>query len=1448
MDKNKCTSCGEAPKKCSCKNKDFTKAVVEINNPEMLVLFRKVVIPASIGDEEAFPPAIGKYRNVLLHYEINKHSYLYSSDGIPTLISADVPQEVLDRIEDLETGLAQEIRDREDADLVLQGEIDDLRNSPDVIDIVGTYADLQAYDTSGLTDKDIIRVLQDETKDGASTYYRWDSANNTWDFIGALGPFFTVFYRNNAEPGTTNQHIYKDIDFTTAASAYDIDSAAKNGFVVLCSIDQGSLTDYWTFSLISVYKDNGYYQFEFIERDFLWEYEADNSSSTTFTRNTKQYQNKLTAGQNITITGNTISAVDTTYTAGSNITIESNVISATDTTYTAGNGLELNGTEFSVDPEVVATQEDLYDKADVIKDTVSDSVVELVDGGNDMPIVSLSIGIDPTQAGTGTPDPTNVRAISGNNNATLTIAYGTENPIKDIGFSQSGTGDPTPTNIRPITPGASFTLGDNTKVDVYGGRLDLANKTLTVTHYYYELTGSTAAENWLSQYSGANSAFYTILADLPMAEESSMTGDFSHFTRANVSSSNTIYGARVYTYSSTTRILLRYANQPADAAGFITQLGDWAAADTPLQIVYPLATPVVYNLSNKQILEILESMGESASYTVSFSGNPGTVYGGDFNFTTGELTVTHGIATFNGSESWALLSTSPAFYRTLSTMKVGEWYSDPRTLCDTFPKINDSASVGFQIGAAGSKIIYARNMQTYLGISTADDFRNWLSTHPVTITYPLDTPLTYQLTTTELETALGYNYLSADTGGVTLTYRADTKLYIDSNIQDESEGLSSKFYYLGTCSSNASALTKVVDCEGYVLKPGNHITVKFTNGNSYNGQAQLDVNNTGAKNLITSTGTASTATNAQYAWSAGEYVDFVYDGTQYVTTNGGIATLTYYGVTKLSDSLTSAYNSFASTPSAINTALQNIVTGAPVYSSSATYEVGDKVRYANNVYECTTAITTAEAWNAEHWIVVDDLQTQIDAIHIDPADYFTAGETVTGTGSTLTINNTMNSKLDDIQLLGDTTQQTYSGKNLFDGILELGIINGNTGQNDPSANFVRCKDYIPVEELTNYTISSTTSEIENFLIYEYKSDYTYNLANNVVVPKGSHWQTKADTKYIRFRPGYASSDTTMKFQVEKGTTPTAYEPYVGGIPAPNPDYPQTVNVVTGEQTITISDGDSQSQTYTVDLGSVELCKIGNYQDKIYKSGDDWYVHKEIGTQTVNGSETWSITREKTDYIYYQTTAYTLYPQSDSDVAAPVMSTQFITQPGAVAYDSNISTCLALNISGYIRINVPKTSFPDATSVETHFTSNPMDVYYALVTPTDTKITDADLLSDLNTLYNAMSYDEQTSFTVTSTNLPAILQVAAYRKSLEGTIGAINNAASSGNFSLADQQKLDGIEAGAEVNVQADWAQSNNTEDDYIKNKPTIPTITLQTTDPGEGATLAANSFIGVYDA
>jgi hypothetical protein len=64
--------------------------------------------------------------------------------------------------------------------------------------------------------------------------------------------------------------------------------------------------------------------------------------------------------------------------------------------------------------------------------------------------------------------------------------------------------------------------------------------------------------------------------------------------------------------------------------------------------------------------------------------------------------------------------------------------------------------------------------------SDAVDFKSAMS--GVQCVYPLATPITYQLTPTEVRTLLGVNNLWADTGDVAVTYKADTKLYIDNKI------------------------------------------------------------------------------------------------------------------------------------------------------------------------------------------------------------------------------------------------------------------------------------------------------------------------------------------------------------------------------------------------------------------------------------------------------------------------------------------------------------------------------------------------------------------------------------------------------------------------------------------------------------------------------------------
>lgn len=92
---------------------------------------------------------------------------------------ADLPNETC-----CETRTQELTREVAERVIKLDEDVQEIKNNPDVVDIVDTYADLQAYDTQQLANNDIIRVLNDETHDGNSAYYRYDSSTNTWSFIG----------------------------------------------------------------------------------------------------------------------------------------------------------------------------------------------------------------------------------------------------------------------------------------------------------------------------------------------------------------------------------------------------------------------------------------------------------------------------------------------------------------------------------------------------------------------------------------------------------------------------------------------------------------------------------------------------------------------------------------------------------------------------------------------------------------------------------------------------------------------------------------------------------------------------------------------------------------------------------------------------------------------------------------------------------------------------------------------------------------------------------------------------------------------------------------------------------------------------------------------------------------------------------------------------------------
>ena len=62
-------------------------------------------------------------------------------------------------------------------DAHLQKQIETIEAGSDVADVVGTKAELNSYDTSKLTDGDVIKVLADETLNNAIVYYRWTNSS-----------------------------------------------------------------------------------------------------------------------------------------------------------------------------------------------------------------------------------------------------------------------------------------------------------------------------------------------------------------------------------------------------------------------------------------------------------------------------------------------------------------------------------------------------------------------------------------------------------------------------------------------------------------------------------------------------------------------------------------------------------------------------------------------------------------------------------------------------------------------------------------------------------------------------------------------------------------------------------------------------------------------------------------------------------------------------------------------------------------------------------------------------------------------------------------------------------------------------------------------------------------------------------------------------------------------
>ena len=115
--------------------------------------------------------------------------------------------------------------------------------------------------------------------------------------------------------------------------------------------------------------------------------------------------------------------------------------------------------------------------------------------------------------------------------------------------------------------------------------------------------------------------------------------------------------------------------------------------------------------------------------------------------------------------------------------------------------------------------------------------------------------------------------------------------------------------------------------------------------------------------------------------------------------------------------------------------------------------------------------------------------------------------------------------------------------------------------------------------------------------------------------------------------------------------------------------------------------DEDEVTDTLYLDDIELCKIGDYQEYIYKNDNKWYLHKEIGkidltgitgwwasgTHTIkNSSANLGLTNVKSNYDQIYTLAKYNYlePKDASQLYSGAVSVGFGIYSGKLFYLSN----------------------------------------------------------------------------------------------------------------------------------------------------------------------------------
>ena len=320
----------------------------------------------------------------------------------------------------------------------------------------------------------------------------------------------------------------------------------------------------------------------------------------------------------------------------------------------------------------------------------------------------------------------------------------------------------------------------------------------------------------------------------------------------------------------------------------------------------------------------------------------------------------------------------------------------------------------------------------------------------------------------------------------------------------------------------------------------------------------------------------------------------------------------------------------------------------------------------------------------------------------------------------------------------DTTTKTINGitATIKDGKIHI------SGTSSAKTTFTLKKNDFTVSNRFYYYCNSINSATRLELLC--KVDGATKYLNSFSAPNFQNATTSFEytSLYVVVENGQTVNHTFTPMVVE-GSTLSQYEPY-------------------------------KQQTYPINLGDIEFCKIGDYKDVLFKNTinseyynsslelNKWYKLGNVGKIIYDGSqdENWIARSLSGDYLR----AY-IALENASNLQNDITSGVYKVKCDKLrcipyGYQENNENLGLYTQYIYPSILATRVSEMSIDGFREWLSQNNLTVYYVLATPTYTLLNDT-LQTQLNTLQYALAYDTQTNISQTNTDLPFIIDAETY---------------------------------------------------------------------------------------